>query len=152
LRRKKKREDQRNSCRARAAVLWSDRGPLAHDRQRTAIEPLAHAEQFASLGVAAGRVAVFTGCDPRQGSQLPPAERRPQEGELFAHRLIVLLCMQGTFLAHGVAQQQVEYRPWVVTQHAVAVDERASAELVFVANGTLRLLEQARSILCFDFL
>ena len=73
---------------------------------------------MARLRVAAGRVAVFTRGDARQRRQLPPAERRPHEGELFTDGLEILLSVQSTFLADSVAQQQVEDRPRVVAQFA----------------------------------
>src|SRR5262249_51927142 len=113
---------------------------------------LTEAEQLAGFGIAAGWVAVFAGGHPRQGRQFAPTEGRTQEGELLAHRLVILLGVQGALLANGVAKQQIEDGPRVVAQLAIAMDGRAGVELVLVANRTLGLLEQARGVRRLDLL
>src|SRR5262249_35019228 len=55
-------------------------------------------------------------------------------------------------LADGVAQKQIKDRPRLVTQFAITMDRGASAELILVADRSLRLLEQARSVLRLDLL
>ena len=51
---------------------------------------------------------MFAGGDAGQRHQLPPAEGGARGGELFCHRAVVLLGVQGPILAAGVAQHEVE--------------------------------------------
>src|SRR5215831_15867475 len=65
-------------------------------------------QQAAGFGVAGGGLAELAGGDAGQRQKLPPAEGRTGGGELFGHRAIILLGVQGPVFADGVLQHEIE--------------------------------------------
>ena len=104
------------SGREGVSVSWraAQRQPAGGDIHRRAdAAPLAlpYPNSFLASSMPGAGRAIRAGGDPGQRDQVAPAERRPDAGELLAHRAVILLGVQRPVLADGVAQQQVEHRP-----------------------------------------
>src|SRR5438477_9759755 len=82
---------------------------------------------------------------------MTPAESSARGGKFLRNSTIEFLCMKGAVLAHGVAQQHIEYRTRPMAQLPVAVYHCAGFCLKIAPNSLIRLPKQRFRIGRLDF-
>src|SRR5207244_178600 len=77
---------------------------------------------------------------------MTPAESGSSGVELFGHRTVIFLGVKRAVFAHGIAQQQVEQRPWSVPQFAVAMNDGSDVGLKVLPDRFIGFVQESRGI------